>query len=233
MLWQTKALVVLAASLTAMGLRLAVTPWLDDELPFAFAFPAVAGVALVCGLRWAVALAVLVLVWVSLPWLPPNWPVASAPHWTVAVVALLSTAAIGLLARAREAAPARPVQPGRVERALRLAMVLAIALPGELLGGLAWIATFLIKHSGFKRGLKRDEAHTGAVTLIQRFGSAANLNIHLHCPRWERKGPTPSSARRGVSVHRARAGLPGERLHPAPRRWSACSTRLSCASCGC
>ena len=30
-------------------------------------------------------------------------------------------------------------------------------------------------------GLKSDEGHGGAVTLIQRFGSAANLNIHLHC----------------------------------------------------
>jgi hypothetical protein len=30
-------------------------------------------------------------------------------------------------------------------------------------------------------GLKRTAANTGAVTLIQRFGSAANLNIHLHC----------------------------------------------------
>ena len=39
------------------------------------------------------------------------------------------------------------------------------------------IATFLIKQSG----LQRSQAHTGAVTLIQRFGSAANLNIHLHC----------------------------------------------------
>ena len=39
------------------------------------------------------------------------------------------------------------------------------------------IATFLIKQAG----LKRAEAATGAVTLIQRFGSAANLNIHLHC----------------------------------------------------
>jgi len=39
------------------------------------------------------------------------------------------------------------------------------------------IATFLIKQSGLKRG----QAHTGVVTLIQRFGSAANLNIHLHC----------------------------------------------------
>ena len=28
--------------------------------------------------------------------------------------------------------------------------------------------------------MKRSEAATGAVTLIQRFGSAANLNIHVH-----------------------------------------------------
>ena len=30
-------------------------------------------------------------------------------------------------------------------------------------------------------GLKSEEADSGAVTLIQRVGSAANLNIHLHC----------------------------------------------------
>ena len=30
-------------------------------------------------------------------------------------------------------------------------------------------------------GPMRATADTGAVTLIQRFGSAANLNIHLHC----------------------------------------------------
>lgn len=39
------------------------------------------------------------------------------------------------------------------------------------------ISTFLIKQAGFNRSA----AQTGAVTLIQRFGSAANLNIHLHC----------------------------------------------------
>ena len=38
------------------------------------------------------------------------------------------------------------------------------------------IATFLIERTG----IKRDQAAAGAVTLIQRFGSAANLNIHLH-----------------------------------------------------
>jgi len=38
--------------------------------------------------------------------------------------------------------------------------------------------------SGFllsQTGLKRTAADAGAVTLIQRFGSAANLNVHLHC----------------------------------------------------
>lgn len=38
------------------------------------------------------------------------------------------------------------------------------------------IATHLIKKAGFSR----TTAQTGAVTLIQRFGSALNLNIHFH-----------------------------------------------------
>ncbi len=38
------------------------------------------------------------------------------------------------------------------------------------------IATFLFTQTG----QQRDQAATGAVTLIQRFGSAANLNVHLH-----------------------------------------------------
>ena len=40
-----------------------------------------------------------------------------------------------------------------------------------------FIARFLLKQAG----VKGTAADTGAVTLIQRFGSAANLNIHLHC----------------------------------------------------
>ena len=39
------------------------------------------------------------------------------------------------------------------------------------------IAGFFLKQAG----LKRATADSGALTLIQRFGSAANLNIHLHC----------------------------------------------------
>ncbi len=35
-------------------------------------------------------------------------------------------------------------------------------------------------HLTHKAGYKNSTAHTGAVTLIQRFGSALNLNIHFH-----------------------------------------------------
>ncbi len=38
------------------------------------------------------------------------------------------------------------------------------------------IATYLIKKAWFSR----KTARTGAVTLIQRFGSALNLTIHFH-----------------------------------------------------
>ncbi len=37
------------------------------------------------------------------------------------------------------------------------------------------------RHLPGQAGLKADEGHGGAVTLIQRFGSAANLNVPLHC----------------------------------------------------
>jgi len=43
------------------------------------------------------------------------------------------------------------------------------------------VSTFLIKQAG----LTRAEAQTGAVTLIQRFGSAANLKpLGANCIQW-------------------------------------------------
>jgi hypothetical protein len=39
----------------------------------------------------------------------------------------------------------------------------------------------ITRHLLDQTGFKADQADSGAVTLIQRFGSAANLNIHLHC----------------------------------------------------
>ncbi len=35
-------------------------------------------------------------------------------------------------------------------------------------------------HQARKAGFTRKTAQTGAVTLIQRFGSALNLNVHFH-----------------------------------------------------
>jgi Putative transposase len=56
------------------------------------------------------------------------------------------------------------------------------------------ISTFLIQQAG----LKRTEAATGAVTLRKPIGSAATLNIPLHCQVAD-----------GVySAHRGRAGIP-------------------------
>jgi hypothetical protein len=60
------------------------------------------------------------------------------------------------------------------------------------------IATFLIKQSG----LERSHAHSGAVTLIQRFGSAANLNIHLH---WQVADGVYGSSAGAPVFHEARA----------------------------
>jgi len=38
----------------------------------------------------------------------------------------------------------------------------------------------LATHIIHKAGFTKSTAHTGAVTLIQRFGSALNLNVHFH-----------------------------------------------------
>lgn len=39
------------------------------------------------------------------------------------------------------------------------------------------ISAFIVRHSGLTLN---SGARTGAVTLVQRFGSALNLNVHLH-----------------------------------------------------
>ena len=55
------------------------------------------------------------------------------------------------------------------------------AAPPELLTPVLRIIHRVIARFLFKQaGLKRATVDTGAVTLIQRFGSAANLNIHQH-----------------------------------------------------
>ena len=75
-----------------------------------------------------------------------------------------------------------PKQPVRqwvlsVPYPLRFLFASRPAVMGQVLGIVyRCIATHLIKKAGFSR----TTAQTGAVTLIQRFGSALNLNIHFH-----------------------------------------------------
>jgi hypothetical protein len=59
--------------------------------------------------------------------------------------------------------------------------VLLAAQPELVTPVLQVVQRVVSRHLLQAAGLKPDEGHGGAVTLIQRFGSAANLNIHLHC----------------------------------------------------
>jgi hypothetical protein len=59
--------------------------------------------------------------------------------------------------------------------------VLLAAQPELVTPVLQVVQRVLTRHLRGAAGLKAEEGHSGAVTLIQRFGSAANLNIHLHC----------------------------------------------------
>ena len=74
------------------------------------------------------------------------------------------------------------------------------------------VGGFLVKRAG----LKRREANTSAVTLIQRFGSVANLNMHLRClvldEVYQRSG-------REALFHEVRAPIP-----------SSCTTSFSASS---
>ena len=61
---------------------------------------------------------------------------------------------------------------------LRLLLAAQPKLVTPVLQAVHWVIT---RHLLGQAGLKADEVDSGAVTLIQRFGSAADLNIHLHC----------------------------------------------------
>jgi hypothetical protein len=58
--------------------------------------------------------------------------------------------------------------------------VLLAAQPELVTPVLLVVQRVIARHLLDAAGLEADEGHGGAVTLIQRFGSAANLNIHLH-----------------------------------------------------
>jgi ribosomal protein S27E len=78
-----------------------------------------------------------------------------------------------------EVLPREPLRPWvlSVPFALRYLFAVNPAVMGQVLGIVTRaIASHLISAAGYHH----DTAQTGAVTLIQRFGSALNLNIHFH-----------------------------------------------------
>jgi len=79
-------------------------------------------------------------------------------------------------------------------------------------------------HLTHKAGHKKSTAHTGAVTLIQRFGSALNLNNHFHGAR-----PCAPPCGRPAVVQ---IGNPADLSH-AVSRWCVCGrSRFSPVSLG-
>ena len=52
--------------------------------------------------------------------------------------------------------------------------------PGTMGQVLGIVYRAIVGHLTKKAGFTRKRARTGAVTLIQRFGSALNLNVHFH-----------------------------------------------------
>jgi hypothetical protein len=75
--------------------------------------------------------------------------------------------------------PHRPIRQWVLSFSYPLRFVLANQpqVMGKVLGIVnCVISTYLINKVGFTVS----QAHTGAMTLIQRFGSALNLNLHFH-----------------------------------------------------
>ena len=76
--------------------------------------------------------------------------------------------------------PHVPVRQWVLSLPMPLRLLLA-AQPELVTPVLQVVQRMVTRHLLGQAGLKAEEGHGGAVTLIQRFGSAANLNIHLHC----------------------------------------------------
>ncbi len=76
--------------------------------------------------------------------------------------------------------PHVPVRQWLLSLPIPLRLLLA-AQPELVTPVLQVVQGVVTRHLLDRAGLKADEGRGGAITLIQRFGSAANLNIHLHC----------------------------------------------------
>ncbi len=139
----SRALFSAAALLLALGVALALVPWLGEGAQaFFVAVPLVAAVSAWCGVRWALAMVLALVAWLWLPALPPDWPAHGwaappSPGWVAAVLVLVGAAFAGRLtpgARMQPSAAAfeSPLMQ-RTRRALWLSTALALMLPLVLL----------------------------------------------------------------------------------------------------
>ena len=76
--------------------------------------------------------------------------------------------------------PHVPVRQWVLSLPIPLRLLLA-AQPELITPVLGVVLRVLERHLRDAAGLVGGEGQGGAVTLVQRFGSAANLNVHLHC----------------------------------------------------
>ena len=106
-----------------------------------------------------------------------------------------------------------PVRQWVLSQPIPLRLLLA-AQPLLVTPVLQVVHRVITRHLLQQTGFKAFEADSGAVTLIQRFGSAANLNIHLHCLVLDGvyrrtdgepvfvEGPTPTDEELQALLHR-------------------------------
>lgn len=80
---------------------------------------------------------------------------------------------------ADEVLPERPLRQWVLSLPMALRFLLATN-PDALTLVLGAVYRAISRHLIHRAGLTRTTGHTGAVTLVQRFGSALNLNVHFH-----------------------------------------------------
>ena len=139
-----QALIVMAATIIAMGGRDLLTPWLGTDLPFVTAFVAVATVAFFSGITSGAVTGLACAVWLAASW----WPLHSEYTFGWNGVAIFIPAAFlvaffsGQGRDEAATATAAAVDTAAIRhtvRALRLSMLMAVTLPTVLFIGAAWI----------------------------------------------------------------------------------------------
>jgi hypothetical protein len=78
-----------------------------------------------------------------------------------------------------EVLPKKPIRQWVLTVPFPLRFLFA-AYPELMSKVLSIVIRALSTHLARQAGFKKKEAYTGAVTLIQRFGSALNLNLNIH-----------------------------------------------------